>query len=100
MRRMTLPRREHVHPLVREALRAERTSSGQPPHVQGAWSGLIAERPLNDELSRSGPCDRFASAINIFAMPNFNHPYQKLLILNGIYNSVRALANTISLLGG
>ena len=52
MRRMTCPEGDNsIHPLVREALRAERTSSVQPPHVQGAWSGLIAERPLNEILS-------------------------------------------------
>ncbi len=57
----------------------------------------------NEKLSRSreaaiGSTGLFASAINIFAMPNFDYPYRKLLILNGIYNSVCALANTIRLL--
>jgi hypothetical protein len=39
-----LPRRGQVYPLVREALCAERTSSGQPPPRSGD-----AQRPLNNE---------------------------------------------------
>ena len=44
--------------------------------------------------------DYFASPVNVFSVPNLDHPDRKLLVLNGIDDSVPALPNAVSFPAG